>query len=122
MDGRKIRIPAFDDQIVIAICLAVFMLLMGFYFLHRAVVNGGLIDFVDMPARPASYVVEINSASWQELANLPGLGEKLSKAIVAHRDLHGPFKNTDELMDVHGIGDSKLQGLHGHIDINSNKH
>jgi len=49
--------------------------------------------------------VNINSADSQALARtIDGVGEKLGAAIVKHRQLHGPFKNIDELIDVKGVG------------------
>ncbi|MEN8169641.1 MAG: helix-hairpin-helix domain-containing protein [Pseudomonadota bacterium] len=50
-------------------------------------------------------VVNINTADAQTLAaNIVGVGEKKSLAIVAFRDEHGPFKSVDEMTQVKGIG------------------
>ena len=47
----------------------------------------------------------VNSAPWQEFANLPGIGEKLAREIVQHRTQVGGFANANQLVDVHGIGE-----------------
>ncbi|SDF49519.1 competence protein ComEA [Blastococcus aurantiacus] len=49
-------------------------------------------------------VVDLNSATVQELDALPGIGPVLAQRIVAHRDEQGPFRNVDQLDDVPGIG------------------
>lgn len=50
--------------------------------------------------------ININRAETWLLEALPGIGVTRAKTIVAYRELHGPFKNTAELMNVDGIGQS----------------
>ena len=49
-------------------------------------------------------VVNINTASEQELQTLKGIGPAKAKAIVAHRQSNGPFKSADQITEVKGIG------------------
>jgi competence protein ComEA len=49
-------------------------------------------------------LVDLNSATAQELDALPGIGPVLAQRIVAHRDEQGPFRSVDQLDDVPGIG------------------
>lgn len=55
--------------------------------------------------------VDLNVADAAELEALPGIGPATSAAIIAHRDEHGPFGAVDELLDVRGIGEAKLEQL-----------
>ena len=48
--------------------------------------------------------VNINTASAKELAQLQSVGPKYAVRIIEHRQKYGPFKLTEELMDVPGIG------------------
>jgi competence protein ComEA len=48
--------------------------------------------------------LNINTASVRELAELKNVGPKYAVRIVEHRQKYGPFKLTEELMDVPGIG------------------
>ena len=48
--------------------------------------------------------VNINKASAQELAKLEKVGPKYAVRIVEHRQKYGPFKLTEELMEIPGIG------------------
>lgn len=58
------------------------------------------------PAPPP--VVDINTASMAELETLPGVGPSIAAAIVQTRQDRGPFLSVDELLEVPGIGESKL--------------
>jgi competence protein ComEA len=55
--------------------------------------------------------IDLNSATVAELEALPGVGPVLAKRIVAHRDERGPFRTIEDLLDVPGIGESKLSQM-----------
>ncbi len=55
--------------------------------------------------------VDVNTATVDQLDELPGIGPSTAQAIVAHRDQHGPFGSVDELIEVRGIGPAKLEQL-----------
>lgn len=60
--------------------------------------------------------VDINRASVEELMSLPGVGPAKAKAIVEHRQT-APFKKTEELLEVRGIGDSIYADLRDRITV-----
>ena len=49
-------------------------------------------------------LVDINTATVEELDNLPGIGPTTAQNIIDYRTEHGPFQKTDDLLDVPGIG------------------
>ncbi len=56
--------------------------------------------------------VDINSASAEELAAaLPGIGPSKAQGIVRWRELHGPFRTVDQLLEVSGIGPRTLEKI-----------
>ncbi len=55
--------------------------------------------------------VNLNTASVQELIELPGIGEVLAVRIVAYREEHGPFQSLDALKQVSGIGDKLVEKI-----------
>lgn len=61
--------------------------------------------------------VNINTATAAQLSELPGVGEKLAARIVEHRQKQGPFKSTQELMNVKGIGEKNFQKLQPYLSV-----
>ncbi len=61
--------------------------------------------------------VNINMASADELDTLPGVGPTTAEAIIAYREQNGPFTSVDQLLDVRGIGDAKLEQLRDLVTI-----
>ena len=58
-----------------------------------------------------SDVVNINSASENELTTLPGIGPSKAAAIIAYREENGQFQTVDDLKNVSGIGDKTFERL-----------
>ena len=58
-------------------------------------------------------VVDLNSATAEQLDALPGIGPSTAAKIVAYRQQHGAFHSLAELDAVSGIGPSKLAELKG---------
>lgn len=55
--------------------------------------------------------VELNSATLDQLDELPGVGPATAQAILAHRQADGPFTSVEGLLDVRGIGEAKLDAM-----------
>ena len=68
-------------------------------------------------AAPLSGVVNVNTASLEELQLLPGIGESRAAAIVAARTERGGFKSVDELVEVKGIGEAMLARLRPYVSV-----
>ena len=62
-------------------------------------------------------VVNINTASAQELSLLPRVGEKVAQRIVDYRNEHGKFAKASDLMQVKGIGDKTFQNLSAYLTV-----
>ena len=60
--------------------------------------------------------VNLNSASADELARLPGIGAAKAKAIVEYRT-EEPFRKTEDLRKVKGIGDKLYDKLKDQITV-----
>jgi len=56
-------------------------------------------------------MVNLNTASAEELTSLPGIGEVLAARIVAYREEHGPFQTLDDIMQVSGIGSKVVEEI-----------
>ncbi len=71
-----------------------------------------------MALAPASSegVVNLNEANPDELERLPGIGPAKAKAIAEYRRSH-PFKKTEELTKVKGIGKKTMAKLRPYITL-----
>ena len=63
---------------------------------------------------PANPVVNVNTATVQQLSYLPGVGPKTAEAIVAYRAIR-PFGNKADLMNVKGIKQAKLAKMSPYV-------
>jgi len=55
--------------------------------------------------------LDLNTADEAALDGLPGVGPATAAAIVEHRARIGRFTSVDQLLDVRGIGEAKLEAL-----------
>lgn len=68
-------------------------------------------------SQPQSKIININSASAEDLDKLPGIGEVMAQRIVAKREADGPFKKVEDLNDVEGIGPKKFEQIKELISV-----
>ena len=62
-------------------------------------------------------LVNINTASAEELQTLTGVGEATAAAIIQDREQNGPFASPEDLMRVSGIGEKKFAKVQGEICV-----
>lgn len=64
---------------------------------------------------PLTAAINPNTASLEELAALPGIGQTRARAIVAYRLTHRPFAKLEDLDPIAGIGPATLDRLAPHV-------
>ena len=62
-------------------------------------------------------IVNINSASQEELESLPGIGPVTAQKIIAYRQTQGNFASIEDIQNVSGIGPVTFDGLKDLITV-----
>jgi len=62
-------------------------------------------------------IVDINSATLFDLDALPGVGPSTAQAIIDYRIANGPYASVDDLLNVRGIGPSKLAAMRARVRV-----
>lgn len=65
----------------------------------------------------ADGLIDLNSATADQLETLPGIGPTYAKRILDYRSSHGRFTSVDELANVTGIGEKRLWQLRDHVRV-----
>lgn len=122
-DGRggdtRRRLPqsieVYKPQIVVS-ALVVVVLLGGAFYSARlsegapeVVYNASLEEVAEESGEPL--LVDLNSASEEELQELPGVGPATAEEIADHRRSNGSFGSVEDLDDVDGIGPATLEEI-----------
>ncbi len=53
--------------------------------------------------------INVNNATVEQLDELIGVGEITARAIVEYRQMNGPFKSTEDLMNVRRVGEAVIE-------------
>ena len=69
------------------------------------------------PSSGTAGPVNLNSADAAALEGLPGVGPATAAAILEHREKVGAFTSVDQLLDVPGIGEAKLDALRDLVTV-----
>ena len=91
-DGMKIVVPYLGQELIIE---------------GRAV--GKSSEFVGK--------VNVNTATFEELQQIPGIGPSYAKRIIEYRNAFGPFRGPEDLLDIKGIGKKKLASMKENLDF-----
>ena len=107
--------------------VAIILIGAGFWGLRRfnPALFLGKPDFIAVPNedQPQQSVqdkpplLNINTASAEELESLSGIGPQMAKRIIQYREEHGNFASVDALTEVKGLGEKTLEKLKPFIAI-----
>ncbi len=63
------------------------------------------------------FPININTATLEQLIELPGIGEVKAQAIIDYRNANGPFTNPEQIMNVRGIGQATYEAIKDLITV-----
>jgi competence protein ComEA len=65
----------------------------------------------------AAAVINLNTATAEQLDSLPGIGPKVAARIIEYRQKNGPFKKIEDVMNVKGIGEKNFLKIKGRLSV-----
>jgi len=83
-----------------------------------------LLLFILLPAaaahaqkQPPAKPLDLNTATLEQLQQLPGVGPNTAKAIIRFREKSGPFKRVEDLRAIHGISKARFEKIRPYITV-----
>jgi len=67
--------------------------------------------------KPPSKPIDLNTATIEQLEQLPGIGPSTAKAIIRFREKSGPLKRVEDLLAIHGISKARLEKLRPYVSV-----
>ena len=111
IDSPAAGLLRFRDQALLAGVSAVALMAMTVYYLRTSHWGADPIEPQRQPEHVLDYQIDLNSATWVEWSQLPGIGPVLARRIVQDREDNGPFGSIKDLTRVKGIGPKKLEDM-----------
>ena len=103
------------DQAAVATLLLLALGSMIGWWVGQGGLRGRRIELERAEPLPYQFQLDLNTAPWQELVLLPGVGETLAMRIIESRETEGPFVEATDLLRVHGIGPVTLERLRPYL-------
>ncbi len=66
---------------------------------------------------PVVYPLDLNTADLDALMTLPGIGPVLGQRILDYRQATGGFTSVEELLEIDGIGQKRLEAIRDYLTI-----
>ena len=74
-------------------------------------------DVLDIPVKQQQERISINTATLQQLCEIPGVGESTAQKIIDFRKKQGLFQSLEDLMKIPGIKQKKWEGMKEYIRL-----
>lgn len=108
--------------------LAVFAVLLFGLFIARNTGGGLQVEVSRQTVTPQEaetepvetepvFPINLNTADLPQLEALPGIGPVLAERILQYREEVGGFSGTEELLQVEGIGEKRLEDILDYIMV-----
>jgi competence protein ComEA len=68
---------------------------------------------------PPAAPLDLNSATVEQLEQLPGIGPTIAAAIVRFRERSGPLHRVEDLLAVRGVSKNKLEKLRPYVVVDT---
>jgi len=110
--------------VIILLSIAVGVMLCSLFIINIARDSASKKVYVEFDSQistesivPDVDLVNINTASYQELLELPGIGDKRAQAIIDERQILGGFESIEELKNIDGISEKVFESIRNLICV-----
>jgi competence protein ComEA len=76
-----------------------------------------LVESADTSTTPAGHLININTATCEELEILPGIGSVIAEAIITYRETESQFTRIEDIQKVPGIGPAVYEDIRTLITV-----
>jgi len=66
---------------------------------------------------PPSKPIDLNTATVEQLQQLPGVGPATARAIIRFREKSGPFQRPEDLLAIHGISHARFEKIKPYVTV-----
>src|SRR5882724_6904655 len=67
--------------------------------------------------KPPERPVNLNTATSEQLQQVPGIGPATASKILQMRKTYGPFKSVDDLLAIRGLGAKRLEKMRKYLTV-----
>ncbi len=67
--------------------------------------------------KPPEKPVNLNTATSEQLQQVPGIGPATAAKILQMRKTYGPFKSVDDLLAIRGLGAKRLEKMRKYLTV-----
>ena len=64
-----------------------------------------------------SYPINLNTATYEQLISIEGIGETRANAILEYRDYIGKYTSVEQLKEIKGIGDAVFEKISPYFTV-----
>ncbi len=70
-----------------------------------------VVSALEQPEISTAETININTATREELARIPYIGESTADLILEFRETHGAFRRPEQLMQIRGVSDERFRRI-----------
>ena len=76
-----------------------------------------LAQSVHARKRPPAHPIDLNTATAEQLQQVPGIGPETAKEIIAFREKSGPFRRVEDLLSIRRISRARFNKFRAYLTV-----